>query len=257
MISVVIPSYKDPLLHKTILSLLENAEGDIEIIPVIDGYELQEPLPDDPRVHPIHLHKNGGMKNAINKAVSLARGEYIFRTDEHCMFAKGFDVALTERFEDNWIVVPRRYFLDTEKWEVMDIEPVDYEKLIIDQEAGKFAGVRWTSRTKERAHKEIDETMMMQGSCWIMKKSWWERVIVDLQSEGYGPHYQDQIEMVFKTWQAGGRLMVNKKTWYAHKHRSFSRTHHLSHEKAKPGWEYSIGVWGPYYEEVIRPRFRV
>lgn len=32
MISIIIPSYKDPLLHKTIDSLFENAEGEIEVI---------------------------------------------------------------------------------------------------------------------------------------------------------------------------------------------------------------------------------
>lgn len=257
MVSIIIPSYKDPLLHKTILSLLENAEGDIEIIPVIDGYDLKAPLPDDPRIHPIHLHKNGGMRNAINKGVSLARGEYIMRVDEHCIFGKGYDRILTERIEDNWIVVPRRYFLDVEKWEVMDIPPVDYEKLIIDADNGKFTGVRWTNRARARKHETIDETMMMQGSCWIMKKTWWEAVIGDLQTEGYGPHYQDQTEIAFKTWKAGGSLMVNKNTWYAHKHRSFPRTHHLPHDKAKPGWEYSLSVWRDYYEAEVKPKFNI
>lgn len=38
MLSVIIPSWKDPLLQKTIDSLLENAGGEIEIIAVLDGY---------------------------------------------------------------------------------------------------------------------------------------------------------------------------------------------------------------------------
>ena len=43
-----------------------------------------------------------------------------------------------------------------------------------------------------------------------MKRSWWDRVIGELQTEGYGPLYGDSHEIVFKTWQAGGHLMVNK-----------------------------------------------
>jgi glycosyltransferase involved in cell wall biosynthesis len=252
MLSVIIASYKDPLLNKTIDDILAKAEGEVEIIPVLDGY-FQE-VRNDPRVHPIHLHKNGGMKNAINTGRRMARGEYVMRLDEHCMFAQGFDKILTQ-MEDNWVVVPRRYFLDVDKWEVMDIPPVDYEKLIIDEDHNKFSGVRWTKRAEERKDIPVDETMMMQGSCVVMKKTWWDTVIGELTTEGYGPHYQDQTEIAFKTWKAGGKLMVNKNTWYAHKHRDFPRTHHLSHDAAAPGWAFSLSLWRDYYEQEIKPRF--
>lgn len=252
MISVVIPSYKDPLLHKTIDSLLENAEGEIEIIAVADGY-WPDHLKDDPRVHLIHIGKNQGMRNAINTGVRLAKGEYIMRTDEHCMFGKGYDRILTETFEDNWIVYPKRFYLNTEKWEVMDKEPNVYNKLIIDESRHKFAGVNWKQREEERKNTMIDESFAMQGSCWIMKRSWWNK-IGELESEGYGTHYGDSHEMVFKTWELGGKLMVNKNTWYAHKHRDFPRTHNYGSEQAIPGWTYSINLWGDYYEKEIRPR---
>src|SRR3989338_1521911 len=95
MLSVVIPSYKDPLLHKTIESLLENAEGEIEIIAVLDGYWPQTQIKNDKRVRVIHLGKNRGMRGAINAGVAIARGEFLMRTDEHCTFGNGFDVVLT------------------------------------------------------------------------------------------------------------------------------------------------------------------
>lgn len=258
-LSVIIPSYKDPLLQKTIDSLLENSElgEDLEIIPVLDGYEPAAPLKEDPRVRVIRLGKNLGMRGAINTGVRAASGEYIMRTDEHCSFGKGYDRILLENIEDNWIVTPRRYFLDVEKWKVMDLPPVDYAKLLIDKDRHKFAGVNWLSRTKERQDVMIDETMAMQGSCWVMKKSWWEKVIGELQTEGYGPLYQDSHEMVFKTWQAGGKLMVNKNTWHAHKHRDFPRTHNYSSKDAAPGWDYAIKVWGDYYEKEIRPKWKI
>jgi len=37
-LSVIIPSYKDPLLFKTIQSILDNFTGNFDIIPVLDGY---------------------------------------------------------------------------------------------------------------------------------------------------------------------------------------------------------------------------
>jgi glycosyltransferase involved in cell wall biosynthesis len=257
-VSVIIPSYKDPLLHKTIDSLLESSElGDeLEIIPVIDGYELKQPIRIDKRIKPLY-QKNTGMRGAINAGVEVSTGEYIMRTDEHCSFGKGYDRILTETFEDNWIVTPRRYFLNPVKWEVMDIPPNDYNKLKIRNPGPRFFGVDWKTRTKQRKDIMIDETMAMQGSCWIMKRSWWNKVIGELQSEGYGTHNQDSIEMVFKTWQAGGKLMVNKNTWHAHKHREFPRTHNYGGELLQASCAYAIKVWNDYYQKVIRPRWNV
>jgi len=254
MLSIIIPSYKDQLLNRTIDSLLENATGDIEIIPVLDGY-FQE-VKQDPRVHPIHLHQNKGMKNAINKGMSMARGEYVMRLDEHCMVAPGFDTEIT-KMEYDWMVTPRRFFLDPVKWEVMDIPPVDYEKLLIIDEPKKFSGVRWTSRTEKLKDIPVDETMMMQGSCVVMSKYWWNTVIQDLQWERYGTLYQDQTEMAFKTWKAGGKLMVNKNTWFAHKHRSFPRTHNHDSVESRNTFAQMLTDYGDYYNEVIKPKWGI
>ena len=259
-LSVIIPSYKDPLLHKTIDSLLENSElGDeLEIIPILDGYLPVMPIKNDPKVKPLYLEKTRGMREAINAGVAASKGEFIMRTDEHCMFGKGYDRILTTDFEDNWIVTPRRYLLDVEKWEIMkEFPPIDYGKLVIQQPQMKFTANVWMCRAKERKHIMIDETMGMQGSCWIMKRSWWNKVIKELQSEGYGTHYQDSMEMVFKTWQAGGKLMVNKNTWHAHKHRKFKRTHSYPRSKAEACFAYSLSIWRDYYENVIRPRWGI
>ena len=259
VLSVIIPSYKDPLLVKTINSLLESSElGDkLEVIAVLDGYWPSFELVDDPRVRYVHLGKNRGMRRAINAGVAVARGEYIMRTDEHCMFAKGYDAVLTRDCKPNWIMTPRRFFLDVKKWEVMDISPVDYEKLVIvnvREGVQKFSGRNWKSRTKRRRKEKIGETMAMQGSCWIMPHKWWNEVIGELQNEGYGPLYQDSHEMVFKTWKAGGKLMVNKNTWFAHKHRSFPRSHNNGTKenpsKNEECWAYALKVWGDYYKEI-------
>ncbi|OEU68447.1 MAG: hypothetical protein BBJ57_02460 [Desulfobacterales bacterium PC51MH44] len=252
-LSVIIPSHNDIYLHKTIDSLLENAAGDIEIIPVIDGYEPSNPFRDDPRIKVVKHDKNKGMREAINTGVFASTGEYIMRTDEHCMFGERFDIILLETIQDNWIVVPRRYFLDPLKWEVMDLPYVDYEKLkIVSYGRGeKFSGVKWDK--PEGENYDIDETMAMQGSCWVMKKSWWESVIRRLESEGYDTLYQDSHEMIFKTWKAGGKMVVNKRTWYAHKHRSFPRTHGYGGEKADKCFAHSLNVWRDYYENEIVP----
>lgn len=256
-LSVIIPSYKDPLLIKTIDSLLTNSElGDqLEIIAILDGYWPSFELREDPRVRYVHLGRNRGMRDAINTGVAVSRGEFIMRTDEHCMYAKGFDKAMTDVCQPNWIMTAVRYFLDPYKWEVMDIPPFIYEKLKVRE--SKFEGQRWHSRDKERKNIMIDETMSMQGSCWVMPRKWWDEVIGELQTEGYGPMYQDSHEMIFKTWKAGGKMMLNKNTWFAHKHCTFPRTHKHGGQGQDPNIKYCLNTWGDYYEKEIRPKWGI
>lgn len=265
-LSVIIPSYKDPLLIKTIESILSGSElGDqIEVLAVLDGYQPTFALLEDPRVRYIHLGKNRGMRGAINAGMALARGEFVARIDEHCAFAPGFDKAMTDACKPNWIMTARRYFLDPVKWEVMQEHGyVDYEKLVIQGEEGgvqKFTGQRWRNRDKLRKHKKIDETMAMQGSCWIMPRKWWNEVIGELDQERYGPLYFDSHEVVFKTWKAGGKLMLNKNTWFSHKHRSFPRTHNQGspENKHKPEyWMHGVEDWRDYYENEVRPAWGI
>jgi len=56
--------------------------------------------------------------------------------------------------------------------------------------------------------------------------------------------------MAFKTWRAGGKLMVNKRTWFAHKHRDFNRTHNYPGELADASFRHALAVWGEDYERV-------
>jgi len=255
MLSVVIPSYKDVLVHKTVESLLDNSEGAIEIIVVIDGYKMKKALVNDIRVIGIQLDKNVGMREAINRGVYASKGEYIMRTDEHCMFGKGFDRLLTEDIGNNWIVTPSRYKLDVNKWDIIGYPPIDHEKLVILKTRQKFASQTW--RERDILHKDelICEKMAMQGSCWLMARKHWQNVIKRLDSNGYGTHYQDSVEMVFKTWQAGGKLMLNRKTWYAHKHRKFKRTHGYKRALADASFKFSLDLWGDYYKNVVMPKW--
>jgi len=255
MLSVVIPSHNDIYLHKTIDSLLENSAGDIEIIPVIDGYKPKTLLRDDPRIKPVYHTENKGMREAINTGVQASTGEYIMRTDEHCVFGERFDIIILDTIQPDWIVVPMRYFLDPVKWEVMDMSPVEYEKLkIVNYGRGrKFSGVRW-NKTSDY---DIDETMSMQGSCWIMPKKWWESVIVKLDTEIYGTLYQDSHEMIFKTWKAGGKMVINKLTWYAHKHRDFPRTHSYGGDLADKSFKAALDIWEDYYTNEIVPKWKI
>ena len=264
-LSVIIPSYLDPLLFKTIQSLIGNSElakDELEIIAVWDGYYPSSKLIiEDPRVRYVHLGKNRGMRGAINAGMEIARGEFVARLDEHCSFGKGYDRILTETCEPNWIVTPTRFFLDPIKWELMDIPPVNFCKLVIKGNPPKFSGEVWKERDKEMKDVMIGETMAMQGSFWIMPRAWWQKVIGELQIEGYGHLIQDSHEIVFKTWKAGGKLMLNKNTWHSHKHRNFPRTHNNGTPEnpanCQDGYKYALDVWEDYYRNEIVPIWKI
>ena len=94
----------------------------------------------------------------------------------------------------------------------------------------------------KRNHVPIDETMLFQGSCYLMSRKHWDW-LGGLQEEGYGSFAQEAVEVCLKTWLGGGKVIVNKNTWYAHKHRSFGR--HVSPRRSdvQNGETYSRDFW--------------
>src|SRR3989344_5356081 len=140
-LSVIIPSRNEIFLDKTIADILQKAEGEIEIIAVLDGYWVDKPI-DNPKITYLHLGKAKGMRNAINSGVAVARGKYLMKCDAHCMFDKGFDIKLMTDIEPNWVVVPRRKRLDAQNWSIQDVgkPDVDYEYLSYPNNEGDWGG---------------------------------------------------------------------------------------------------------------------
>jgi len=221
-LSVVIPSREDSYLVKTVVGLLENARGPIEVIVVLDGYYPKGYEWNDDRVVAVHLgsDKNPlGMRACINAGMRVANGEYIMKLDEHCMVDEGFDAKLKADCEDNWIVVPRRYRLNADEWKIIEDgrPPIDY--MYIENKGGYLHGNIWNERHYQRKDVLIDDLMTFQGSCWFLKKKFWNEKIGPMDDANYGPFANEAQEIGNKAWLSGGRVVVNKKTWYAHWHR--------------------------------------
>lgn len=265
-LSVVIPSYHDKYAKNTIEDLLKNSElGDaLEIIDVMDGFYCPaEWIVDDPRVRYVHLGANRGMRGAINAGVAVARGEFFMRLDEHACFGKGYDNILIDSCKENEVMTARRFFLNPEKWEVMkDKGYVDYEKLTIQnvsEGVRKFSGKPWKERTEKRKDVMIDETEAMQGSMWIANREFYLKTVGELSTENFGPLIQDSVEVCMQYWKAGGRLMLNKNTWFAHKHRDFKRTHSNGSPENpaqnEKGYKYALDQWESYFLNELRPNW--
>lgn len=216
--SIVIPSRNEPYLTKTIQDILKKATGNIEVIVTLDGYwPASSDIIEDDRVTYLHYTKAKGMRNAINSAVAISRGEYLLKTDAHCLFNKGFDEVLKKDCLDNWVVVPRRYALDPVRWEIIDNPkyPIDYMFLSKD-----LHGEVWHEKNRDPKliNINIDDTMSAQGSAWFMKRTYFDYLEL-LDEEKYGNFYNEFQEIGLKAWLSGGRVVVNKKTFYAHWHK--------------------------------------
>src|SRR3990172_10572193 len=73
----------------------------------------------------------------------------------------------------------------------------------------------WISRTWEQKDTPLDDLMTFQGSCWFMSCRHWNW-LGELDPIGYGPSCSEQHEISLKTWLGGGRVVINKNTWYTH-----------------------------------------
>ena len=223
-VSVVVPSRNERFLAPTVADLLAKSRGDCEIIVILEGY-WEHNLPSDKRVKQIHFGKPHGMRAAINAGVAASTGDYIMKSDAHCMFSEGWDLQLQKDYlENDWILIPRRYPLDPEQWaweQRTDHKyPIDYHYLCdpFEKHGDAVIGVHgtfWRERRDQRKHIQIDEEMASQGSCWFMSRKYWD-YIGPLNDKLYGLFWYESQEMSLKAWMSGGAQMITKNAWYAH-----------------------------------------
>lgn len=261
-LSVIIPSRQPEFLQKTINDLLVKAEGSVEIIVVLDGYWPEPMIKNDPRVKIVHqgtLHNNLGMRAAINTGVSLASGKFIMKVDEHILMSQGYDKRLSQTCQDDWLVVPRRYRLDADNWKIIEDgrPPIDYMyvsypyRKLLDSTSGLY-GAEDRQKYYDCKNVEVDDLMTMQGSCWFMKKDYFNKLFPNgMDNDNYGPFNHEAQELSNTVWLSGGRCVVDKAVHYAHLHKGrrgkgygFSREQYrkfmADKEKAR---RYAIDYW--------------
>jgi len=269
MLSVIIPSRNVPewpFLQLTIDNLFLNAMGDIEVIVILDGFQPNPPIRSHKNLTLIYHPTAQGMRNGINLGVSVAKGKYILKCDDHCIFGLGYDIILEADCEADWLAVPSRYSLNGETWlagendtkKLRKYGPIDYLYLTPphvkdDQFGWGLRGKKWMGehgftgdyfhREKQLKEKKIDDVIAFQGSCWFMHKSHFDK-IGGMQEEGYYQHQEAQ-ELGFKTFLSGGRCIVNKKTNYSHLHKgpTWGRGYKLLKHQQIQSNIYSTQIW--------------
>lgn len=252
-LSILVPSRNELYLMRTIDDCFAKAQGDVEVVTVLDGCwpdNWKEFVAKHPNLHTIHHGEPKGLRPSVNAAAAsaISRGaKYLFKLDAHCMLDEGFDVKLLAEIQPNWIVVPRRKRLDPVTWTLTDTHKtdIDYHYLSFPDDPLDFGGPGlngkvWETRAKERAEILIDEEMSSQGSAWLASADYFTQLEL-LDAESYGTFWNEFQEIGLKCWLSGGQVMVNKKTWYAHWHKGKSgRGYRLAESLLKQGRNYTM-----------------
>lgn len=209
-------------MNKTIEDILKNAEGEIEVLGVLDGYELKERV-QDPRVRYIELKENIGMRGAINAGITESKGDFIMKLDAHCAVGKGFDKIMCENTKENWLTIPSRYALYEINWNRDEMWPARNYHYLSFPTKKRYA---LDSQNWDKGNaKEVDDVMTTQGSCWVVNKKYFMEHIGLMDDKNYGPFVEEAQEIGLKYWLGGGAMKVVKKTWYAHLSK---RKHHYN-----------------------------
>lgn len=241
-LSILIPGRNEEFLGVTIKNILENIEGNTYVIAVLDGYDTPIPeLPQDPRIFYIKLEKSIGQRAATNLACRIAKTKYVMKADAHVSFSKGFDRVLMETMQDDWTVMPLMRNLHGFDWvcpnghkryqgpEGLCVEckqPTHKEIVWVGKDNPKSWLFRfdrdlhfqyWRDHQKDFTG-DFVETMTIPGSCFMCTREKYNEL--NLCDEYLGSWGQQGVEVACKTWLSGGKVMVNKRCWYAHMFRT-------------------------------------
>jgi hypothetical protein len=197
----------------------------------------------------------------------------VMKVDAHCMFAEGWDEALKTNYEPGWIAAPSRYSLDAEKW-IRGYGPLEYLFLTYpysddDQFGEGLHGKKWTGKEgnsnrrnpsnyyyleRERAETKIDDIQAFQGSCFFMDKKTF--LSTGGMDERFGTFYQEPQEIAFKVFLLGGRIVVNKHTWYAHWHKTIPQGYGFTKSGKHRDMRYSTWYWTSDKWPLAKRKFR-
>jgi glycosyltransferase involved in cell wall biosynthesis len=241
-LSVCIPARSEEFLARTVEDILKNKRGNTEIIVGLDGQWANPPLDISKDVTVIFYPESIGQRAITNRCVKFSKAKYIMKVDAHCSFDEGFDVKMLEAFKetgDDVVMVPQMRNLHVYDWKCYkcglkvyqdkpSICPNDGSKMRKKMIWQPRAGTRnsaycfdpephfqYHSYWKDHKQKgDIVESMSLQGSAFMCSKDkYWELNVCD---EAFGSWGSQGIEVACKFWLSGGRVLCNRRTWYAH-----------------------------------------
>jgi glycosyltransferase involved in cell wall biosynthesis len=200
MISILIPARNEKYLQRTIDGLFENARGDIEVLVALDNW------PSAPQMKVKRgrvIHTRAGQRRATTLLAQFALGEIVMKTDAHCLFAPGYDIALAKDLQPKTILAPYMLVLDEEMW------------MPINKRASQYCfDTNFIMQYDVERPEILSETMCLQGSCFVMSRNdFFEFGLNDDKLDSWGGQGP---ELGIKAFLNGGKCMTTKNTYYAH-----------------------------------------
>ena len=246
-LSILIPARNEEFLKRTIEDILEHAEMDTEILVGLDGAWSDPAIPQHPKVNVIYVPESIGQRAMTNQLCRLSKAKYVMKADAHVSFKQGFDREMIKAFEEvgeNVVIAPTMRNLWAYDWKCYKDGPRSYQDKgdVCPQCGGKMKKkMLWIAKEKPQSNSfcfdsephfqyfnewkgrhdgEIVETMSLQGSCFMLtREKYWE---LNICAEEFGSWGSQGIEVACKFWLSGGRVLVNKRTYYAHMFRTKS-----------------------------------
>lgn len=266
-LSIIVVARNEEFLQHTVNDIMENIRGDTEVIVILDEYWPDPPLMDNKRVTVVHHTQFIGQRAAMNEGARISQSRFVMKVDAHCAFDAGFDVKLMNYCKYDWTVIPLMFNLHVFDWKCDKCGNHTYQGRYpkecpkCDNKTDFSKEIVWKRRRgtamysmrfdkdlifqywrERKTEGDIVDTMSFLGACWFMHRDrFWELEGLD---ENHGFWGQVGTEVACKTWLSGGKLCVNKKTWFAHMFRSqFGWPYHITRNDVEKAREYSRDLW--------------
>lgn len=243
-LSILIPARSEQFLARTVEDILANKRGSTEILVGLDGEWAEPGIASHPDVRIVYVAQSIGQRAMTNKLCLLSDAKYVMKLDAHCAMSEGFDVEMLKAFEevgDNVVMAPLMRNLHAFNWVCQN----GHERYQGPSGPCTFCGeetykdVVWIAKEspqstafcfdpephfqydapqKKRQTGDLGETMSLQGSCFMLtREKYWELNICD---EEFGSWGSQGIEVAAKMWLSGGRVLTNRRCYYAHMFRT-------------------------------------
>lgn len=273
VLSVLIPARREEWLVRTVEDVLAHAKGDTDIIVVLDSEWPAQGLPQHPRVSVIFQPQAIGQRAAVNQAARVSTARYIMKLDAHCALADGFDlelVAAAETLGRNVLQVPAQKNLHVFDWVcacgwrqyqgptvaacptcggTVERQMVWKPRRGTTTTAWRFDQALHFQYWKDQQGRQVGdypETLSLLGACWFADREWFLQDLEGLD-ERHGSWGQMGTELACKAWLSGGRVVCNRKTWFAHLFRTqggdFGFPYPIKASEQEAARIYSRDVW--------------
>lgn len=256
-LAVIIPGRNEEFQARTVEDVLAKKRGNTQVIAVMDEKWSEPGIKDHKDLVILKLGKANGQRGATIQGAKLANAKYLMKLDSHCIVSEGFDVELLKAFEilgDEVTQIPAMYNLWAFDWKCKkcgtrtyqgprpdfcmlagesrkknpDCDGTEFERIMVWQKRGNRRSeaymfdtephFQYDRRTAKKQTGDYIETMSAQGSCFVMTKKRYFDLNID--DESLGSWGSQGIMISCKTWLTGGRLITNRKCWYAHMFRT-------------------------------------